>query len=106
VSPAPTSRSALTAAPRGHCKGRTRREHRRSRLAPAPIVYRALAEETGGNVDLWYYAWVPQTVDEFNGQFSEAQSLGAKRMLFWEADYIDDRPQAAALKAAMSAKAT
>jgi hypothetical protein len=69
-------------------------------------AYRALAGETAGNVDLWYYAWAPQTVDEFNGQFSEAQSLGAKRMLFWEADYIDDRPQAAALKEAMSAKAT
>ncbi len=68
-------------------------------------AYHALAEETGGKVDLWYYAWVPQTPAEFDGQFAETQSLGAKRMLFWEADYIDDRPQAAALKAAMSAKA-
>ncbi len=71
----------------------------------AANAYRALAEETAGKVDLWYYAWVPQTVDEFNGQFDEAQSLLAKRMLFWEADYIDDRPAAAALKKAMSAKA-
>ena len=31
-----------------------------------------------------------------------AQQLEAKQMLFWEADYIDDRPQAAELKAAMS----
>jgi hypothetical protein len=31
--------------------------------------------------------------------------LGAKQILFWEADYIDDRPNAAELKAAMSAKA-
>jgi hypothetical protein len=69
-------------------------------------AYRALAEETSGKVDLWYYAWVPQTVEEFIGQFTEAQSLRAKRMLFWEADYIDDRPHAAALKAVMSAKAT
>jgi hypothetical protein len=67
-------------------------------------AYRALAEETGGSVDLWYYAWVPQTVQEFDGQFNEARQLGAKRMLFWEADYIDDRPQAAQLKTAMSAK--
>ena len=29
--------------------------------------------------------------------------LGAKRMLFWEADYIDDRLNADALKRAMSA---
>ena len=71
----------------------------------AANAYRALAEETAGKTDLWYYAWVPQTVDEFNGQFNEAKSLDAKRMLFWEADYIDDRAQAAALKAAMSAKA-
>jgi hypothetical protein len=71
----------------------------------ASAAYQALAEETGGAVDLWYYAWVPQTPQEFDAQFAEARQLGAKRMLFWEADYIDDRPQAAALKAAMSAKA-
>ncbi len=71
----------------------------------AENAYRALAEETGGKVDLWYYAWVPQTVAEFEGQFASAESLDAKRMLFWEADYIDDRPQAEALKAAMSARA-
>jgi hypothetical protein len=70
----------------------------------AANAYHALAEETAGKTDLWYYAWVPQTVEEFNGQFNEAQSLGAKRLLFWEADYIDDRAQAAALKKAMSAK--
>lgn len=72
----------------------------------AARAYRALAEETGGKVDVWYYAWVPQSVDEFDAQYNEARSLGAKRMLFWEADYIDDRAEAAALKAAMSAKAT
>jgi hypothetical protein len=68
----------------------------------ASAAYRALAEETGGKVDLWYYAWVPQTPQEFEAQFAEARQLGAQRMLFWEADYIDDRTQAAALKAAMS----
>ncbi len=71
----------------------------------AEAAYRALAEETGGKVDLWYYAWVPQTPAEFDQQFAEAQKMAARRMLFWEADYMDDRPQAAALKAAMSAKA-
>ena len=60
--------------------------------------------ETQGKVDLWYYAWVPQTPEEFARDFDAAASVGAKRMLFWEADYIDDRPQAAALKAAMSSK--
>ncbi|HEX6961312.1 MAG TPA: family 10 glycosylhydrolase, partial [Lacipirellula sp.] len=47
----------------------------------ADSAYRALEEETGGNVDLWYYAWVPQTVEEFEGQFASAQSLGAERPL-------------------------
>jgi uncharacterized lipoprotein YddW (UPF0748 family) len=71
----------------------------------AGAAYQTLAEETGGKVDLWYYAWVPQTPAEFENQFAEARRLGAERILFWEADYIDDRPQAAQLKAAMSAKA-
>ena len=63
-----------------------------------------LAEETAGQVDLWYYAWVPQTPEEFAGQFEGARALGAKRMLFWEADYIDDRANAATLKDAMRAR--
>jgi uncharacterized lipoprotein YddW (UPF0748 family) len=65
----------------------------------------ALRAETNGKVDLWYYGWVPNTPEDFTHDFDAAQSLGAKRMLFWEADYIDDRPNAAALKQAMSAKA-
>ena len=71
----------------------------------AENAYRALAEETGGKVDLWYYAWVPSSPEEFNKDFEVARALDAKRMLFWEADYIDSRPNAAALKTAMSAKA-
>jgi hypothetical protein len=71
----------------------------------ATKAYQALAAETEGKVDLWYYAWVPQTPEEFTREFAAANKLGAKRMLFWEADYIDDRPQAAALKAAMFARA-
>jgi hypothetical protein len=71
----------------------------------ATKAYQALAAETKGKVDLWYYAWVPPTPAEFNHEFAAASSLGAKRMLFWEADYIDDRPQAAALKLFMSSKA-
>jgi hypothetical protein len=71
----------------------------------ATKAYQALAAETKDNVDLWYYAWVPQTPADFNREFAAANSLGAKRMLFWEADYIDDRPQGAALKLIMSSKA-
>jgi len=71
----------------------------------AASAYKALADETGNKVDLWYYAWVSQNADEFMREADAAQSLGAKRMLFWEADYIDDRPQAVAIKQAMSARA-
>lgn len=41
-------------------------------------------------------------VADFQRDFALAQQLAAKQILFWEADYIDDRPQAAELKAAMS----
>ena len=71
----------------------------------AAAAYQALTEETAGKCDIWYYGWVPQSVDEFNREFDAAEGLGAQRILWWEADYIDDRPEAAALKAAMSARA-
>ncbi len=71
----------------------------------ATLAFQALSSETRGKVDLWYYAWVPQTPEEFAREFDAAYALGAKRMLFWEADYIDDRAQASALKTAMSARA-
>ncbi len=66
------------------------------------MAYRALQKETGGKVDVWFYAWVPQNPAEFQRDFALAQRLAAQQMLFWEADYIDDRPQAAELKAVMS----
>jgi 8-oxo-dGTP pyrophosphatase MutT (NUDIX family) len=67
-------------------------------------AYKALKEETGSKVDVWTYAWVPQNVAEFDRDYTLAKSLGAKQILFWEADYIDDRANAAELKKAMSAK--
>ena len=66
------------------------------------LAYRALQKETAGRLDVWSFAWVPQSVADFQRDFALAQQLGAKQILFWEADYIDDRPQAAELKAAMS----
>ena len=72
----------------------------------AELAYKSLREEcSGGNVDAWTYAWVPNTVAEFERDYQLARSLGAKQILFWEADYIDGRASAAELKAAMSAKA-
>jgi hypothetical protein len=68
----------------------------------AAKAYQALAAETQNKVDLWYYAWVPNTPDEFMRDFNAATALGAKRMLFWEADYIADRAQAPVLKKTMS----
>lgn len=71
----------------------------------AELAYKAMREETGGKVDVWTYAWVPQTVADFDRDAALADQLGAKTMLLWEADYIDDRANAAELKKAMSAKA-
>jgi hypothetical protein len=70
----------------------------------ATKAFQALASETQNKVALWYYGWVPQTPDEFEREFNAAASLDAKRMLFWEADYIADRPPA--IKQAMSARAS
>lgn len=71
----------------------------------AENAYQALVEETGGKVDVWYYGWVPNSVAEFDAGLGAAQKLGAKRVLFWEADYIDDRANAAELKEAMAGRA-
>jgi hypothetical protein len=68
-------------------------------------AYEALKKETDGRVDVWSYAWVPQNPADFGRDFQLAQSEGANQILFWEADYIDDRPNAAELKSVMSAKA-
>ena len=64
----------------------------------------ALVEETDGKVDVWSYAWVPLDVAAFEREFELASSLGAQQILFWEADYIDDRANTAELKLAMSAR--
>ena len=71
----------------------------------AEMAYNALREETGGKVDVWTYAWVPNSVDEFERDYQLAKKVGAKQMLLWEADYIDLRQSAAELKAAMSTRA-
>jgi hypothetical protein len=65
----------------------------------------ALKEETEDKVDVWMYAWVPQTAADFDRDFTLASNLGVKQILFWEADYIDDRANASELKAAMARRA-
>jgi hypothetical protein len=69
------------------------------------MAHQALRKETQGKVDVWSYAWVPQAVADFQRDFALAQQLGAKQILFWEADYIDDRAQAVELKRAMAGHA-
>lgn len=68
-------------------------------------AYRALRAETQGQVEVWTYAWVPGSVEEVRDDAAIAHRVGAREILFWEGDYIDDRPNAAALKASMSALA-
>jgi uncharacterized lipoprotein YddW (UPF0748 family) len=71
----------------------------------ATKAFEALKKETNGKVDVWYYAWVPNTPEEFERDFAAAEKVGAKNVLFWEADYIDDRANVGALKSVMSARA-
>jgi uncharacterized lipoprotein YddW (UPF0748 family) len=57
----------------------------------AEKAYRAVTDETGGKADVWQYAWVPQNVGEVEQTAELAKKLGARRVLFWEADYLEDR---------------
>lgn len=71
----------------------------------AELATKALQKETENKVDVWTYAWVPNTVTDAQQTFAIAEKVGAKQILFWEADYIDDRANAAELQAAMSSRA-
>ena len=55
--------------------------------------YRDIEEETEGRIPLWLYCWVPNTPEEFARDLALAHKLGTRQMLFWEADYIDIRPE-------------
>ena len=69
------------------------------------LATKALQKETENKVDVWPYAWVPNNVPEAEQTFATAEKLNAKQVLFWEADYIDDRSNAAELQASMSKRA-
>jgi uncharacterized lipoprotein YddW (UPF0748 family) len=66
-------------------------------------AWRALRDQTQGKVDVWTYAWVPGTAADADREFAVAQEVGAKQVLFWEADYIEDR--GAEVRAAMAGRA-
>jgi hypothetical protein len=70
------------------------------------LAWQALRKETEEKIDIWVYGWVPRDVPEFERDVALARKLGAKHLLFWEADYIDDRPNAAELRAAMARAAS
>jgi uncharacterized lipoprotein YddW (UPF0748 family) len=67
----------------------------------AELATQALQKETEDKVDVWLYGWVPNTPAEAEQTFTTADKVGAKEVLFWEADYIDDRGNSAEIKAAM-----
>ena len=71
----------------------------------AELAWQALRKETEGKVDVWTYAWVPSSVGDVEQSFALADRMGARQILFWEADYIDDRPNAAELKTSMRRRA-
>lgn len=71
----------------------------------AELAARALQKETDNKVDVWTYAWVPSNVAEFEQTAAIADKVGSKHVLFWEADYIDDKGSATELKAAMRQRA-
>lgn len=64
-------------------------------------AYEWLKTETRGLVDIWYYGWVPSTPDYFATDLAHARELGAKQILLWEADYIDDRKNKGQLQECM-----
>jgi hypothetical protein len=67
----------------------------------AELAFNALREESEHKVPIWQYAWVPQNAAEAEATFAVADKVSADDVLFWEADYIDDRADAAQIKAAL-----
>jgi hypothetical protein len=71
----------------------------------AEAACRALRKETEERIDVWMYQWVPSTIADAERAFESAARVEAKQILFWEADYIDDRTNAAELKENLRAHA-
>jgi hypothetical protein len=68
-------------------------------------AWQALRKETAGKIGVWTYAWVPASVAEAEATFAIAEKVGANEILFWEADYIDDRPNPEELKSHLRSRA-
>ncbi len=59
------------------------------------MAYNYLKKLVGDKVDVWYFGWVPGDQASFDTAYADAKNLGAKQILFWEADYIDNQPAGA-----------
>jgi hypothetical protein len=57
------------------------------------LAYQSLKKETLGKVPIVLYGWVPGSAQQFLDYVQTAQHVGTKRILFWEADYIDGMDQ-------------
>jgi uncharacterized lipoprotein YddW (UPF0748 family) len=55
------------------------------------MAYDYMVKETEGRLPLTLYLWVPGSPADFDRDLKIAQKLGAREMLFWEADYIDSK---------------
>jgi hypothetical protein len=69
------------------------------------LAWKHLREVLGPDLDLWQYGWVPGTAQAFEDEWQRAHKLPARQILFWEADYIDNNPQRAALQDLMRSRA-
>jgi hypothetical protein len=67
----------------------------------AESAFRALQKETLNQLDVWLYAWVPNSTAEAMNVFESAGRLKTRQILFWEADYIADRPGATEIQRVM-----
>lgn len=57
----------------------------------AELAQRWLRAQTREMIDVWTFAWVPETTADFDRDLALAEKLQAPQILFWEADYIDLR---------------
>ena len=55
------------------------------------MAYDYMVKETERRLPLTLYLWVPGAAADFERDLKIAQKLGAREMLFWEADYIDSK---------------
>jgi uncharacterized lipoprotein YddW (UPF0748 family) len=72
----------------------------------AEKAYRALRDETANKTNVWLHSWVPRTTAEIERDGNLARKVGASQILFWEADYIDDRPNREELQRTMRSLAS